>query len=330
MAWESVMAKQRVVLIGGTGFLLGYVAERYAAQGDEVILFDNNQQHQMPAYTTALLDKRKNVTFVQGDVTKKKDVEKVVEGADLVYNFAALMGTSSRFLQEVRTTEVNVIGMLHACQAALDAKVKYLVYPPRPVLTSWLTPYIITKTAATQFVQMYHEVYGLPTVGLLIGNCFGPRERAVLEAHPLKPGEGRKMMATFIEAALKGEPLPVMGDGKQSSDFVFVDDVVEACMRAPRPEAVGQIMEIGSGVDTPVIKVAQLIIELTGSKSQIKHVPLRTGEKKVHTRSDIALAKKLLGWQPKYSLREGLLRTIPWYAEQLGLPSPLLHAAASD
>lgn len=323
------MSNQRIVLIGGTGFILGYVAERYAAQGDDVVLFDNNQQHQMPAYTAALRDKHKNVRFVQGDVTRKEDVAKAVEGADIVYNFAALMGTSSRFLQEVRTTEVNIIGMLHACQAALDAQAKYFVYPPRPVLTSWLTPYIITKTAATQFTQMYHEVYGLPTVGLLIGNCYGPRERAVLEARPLRAGEGRKMMATFIEAALKGEPLPVMGDGEQSSDFVFVDDVVEACMRAPRPEAVGQIMEIGSGLDTPVIEVAKLIVELTGSKSQIKHVPLRTGEKKVHTRSDIALAGKLLGWKPKYTLREGLLRTIPWYAEQLGLPSPLLHTAES-
>ncbi len=324
------MQNRKVVLTGGTGFLLGYVAERHAEAGNEVVLFDNNQQHDMPAYTTELLARRKNVRFVQGDVTNKSDVEKVVKGADIVYHFAALMGTSSRFRQEVRTTEVNVIGMLHACQAALDAGVKYFVYPPRPVLTSWLTPYIITKTAATQFAQMYHAVYGLPTVGLLIGNCYGPRERAVLEKNTLRPGEGRKMMATFIEAALKNEPLPVMGDGEQSSDFVFVDDVVEACMQAPCDKARGQIMEIGSGIDTAVKKVAELIIELTGSKSQIKYIPLRTGEVKVHTRSDIALAKKLLDWQPKYSLREGLIRTIPWYAKQLGLKSPDMATRAAN
>lgn len=316
------MKTRKVVLTGGSGFILGYVGERYAEVSDEVVLFDNNQQHEMPKYTLDLLARHKNVRFVQGDITNKSDVEAVVKGAEVVYHFAALMGTSARFRQEVRTVEVNVLGMLHACQASLDAGVKYFVYPPRPILATWGTPYIITKTAATQFAQMYHNVYGLPTVGLLIANCFGPRERAVLEKNTLRPGEGRKMMATFIEAALKNEPLPVMGDGEQSSDFVFVDDVVDACMRAPRAEAIGQIMEIGTGVDTPVKEVAELIIELTGSKSQIKYIPLRTGEAKVHTRSDIALARKILGWEPKYSLREGLSRTIPWYAEQLGLECP--------
>jgi len=323
------MSNRKVVLTGGTGFILSYVAERYAAAGDEVVLFDNNQQHQMPAYTQDLLAKHKNVRFVQGDVTNKGDVKQLVKGAEIVYHFAALMGTSARFHQEVRTVEVNVLGMLHAAQASLDAGVKYFVYPPRPILATWLTPYIISKTAATQFAQMYHQVYGLPTVGLLIANCYGPRERAVLEKNTLHPGEGRKMMATFIEAALKHEPLPVMGDGEQSSDFVFVDDVVDACMRAPCGQAVGQIMDIGSGVDTPVRKVAELIISLTGSRSTIKYIPLRTGETKVHTKSDTAAAQRLLGWRPTVSLRDGLIRTIPWYAQQLGLPCPITVAAVA-
>lgn len=322
------MANRKIVLTGGTGFILSYVAERYAENGDEVVLFDNNQQHQMPQYTLDLLARRKNVRFVQGDISKKSDVEAVVKGAEIVYHFAALMGTSARFHQEVRTVEVNVLGMLHAAQASLDAGVKYFVYPPRPILAGWTTPYIISKTAATQFAQMYHSIYGLPTIGLLIANCYGPRERAVLEQNTLRPGEGRKMMATFIEAALKNEPLPVGGDGEQSSDFVFVDDVVDACMLAACDKAIGQVMDIGTGIATPVKKVAELIIELTGSKSKLKYIPLRTGETKVHTHSDIAAAKQYLGWTPHYSLREGLIRTIPWYAHQLGLKSPILHAAA--
>ena len=313
---------RKIVLTGGTGFILGYVAERYAAMGEEVVLFDNNQQHALPAYTQALLKGRDNVHLVVGDIADRKAVESVMKGADVVYHFAALMGTSARFRQEVRTAEVNVIGMLNACQAALDAGVKRFIYPPRPVLSTWLTPYIITKTAATQFAQMYHQVYGLPTVGLLIANCYGPRERAVLEANTLRPGEGRKMMATFIEAGLKGEPLPVMGDGEQSSDFVFVDDVVDACMKADCDAAVGAVMDIGSGVSTPVKDVAKLVIELTDGRSQIKFTPLRTGEAKVRTVSDVSAAKKLLGWAPRVSLREGLRRTIPWYAKQLGVKVP--------
>lgn len=321
------MSNRKIVLTGGTGFILSYVAERYAEMGDGVVLFDNNEQHRMPHYTRELLDRNKNVSFVQGDVCDKSAVENVIKGADIVYHFAALMGTSSRFKQEIRTVDVNVNGTLHVCQAALDTGVKYFVYPPRPMETGWLTPYIISKTAATQFTQMFHQVYGLRTVGLNIANCYGPRERAVLEANTLKPGEGRKMMATFIEAAIKNEPLPVMGDGEQSSDFVFIDDVVDACMKATTDAAVGQIMEIGTGIATSVKRVAELIIELTGSKSKIEFRPLRTGEVKISTKSDSAEAKKLIGWEMKTSLKDGLRKTIPWYAKELGLELPKTFAA---
>jgi UDP-glucose 4-epimerase len=314
---------RKVVLTGGTGLIMSHVAERYAELGDDVVLFDNQEQHSMYEETQKLLKEKKNVSFFAGDVRDKAALDGVFKGAEIVYHFAALMGTSSRFGQEVITTQVNVIGTINACQAALDAGVKYYVYPPRPALTVWLTPYIITKTASTQFTRMYHEIYGLPAIGLNIQNCYGPRERAVLEEKTLRPGEGRKMMATFIEAALKNEPLPVFGDGEQSSDFVYVDDIVEACMRAPKDVAVGMIMDAGSGINMPVKKVAELVIELCKSKSKIEYKPLRTGEVKVHTEADNTIIKKLLDWEPKYNLREGLERTIPYYAKKLGVPSPV-------
>lgn len=323
------MSSQRVVLTGGTGFIMSYVAERYAARGDQVILFDSVRHADLPDYTIDLLKNRSNVRFISGDITDAGQVREVIQGADIVYHFAALTGTAARFRQEVRTVEVNVVGTLNACQAALEAGVKYFIYSPRPALDAWLTPYTITMGAATRFVQMYHEVYGLPTVGMLIDNCYGPREPAVIEQNTLQPGEGRKMIPTFIEAALRGDPLPVFGDGHQCSDFIFVDQAVDALMKAPVPQAVGHIFEIGNGVDTPVNRVAELILELTGSDSEIVHLPMRTGERKVHTRSDIALARDLLGWEPKYSLREGLKRTIPWYAKQLGLKKPARPAANS-
>ncbi len=317
------MIQGKVVLTGGTGLIMSNVAERYAANGNEVVIFDNQQQHAMYEETQKLIKEKENVRFVEGDIRDPKAMAEVAKGAEVFYHFAALMGTSSRFKQEVITTEVNVIGTINACQAALDAGVKYYVYPPRPALSVWMTPYIITKTAGTQFTRMYNQIYGLPTIGLNIQNCYGPRERAVLEANSYKPGEGRKMMATFIEAALLGEPLPVMGDGEQASDFVFIDDIVDACMKAPCDKAVGKIMDAGTGVATQVKKVAELIIELTGSKSEIKYVPLRTGEVKVETKADLATIKEALDWEPKYDLVEGLKRTIPYYAKRLGVPSPI-------
>jgi nucleoside-diphosphate-sugar epimerase len=319
---EAPVLKGKIVLLGGTGFIMSRVAERYAENGNAVLIFDNGREHEMYEETRQLLAARRNVTYVQGDIRDRRALDEAVRGAEAVYQFAALMGTSARFRQEVYTVEVNVIGMLHACQAALEAGVKYFVHPPRPALSGWLTPYIISKTASTQFTQMYHDVYGLPTVGLLIHNCYGPRERAILNPDTLRPGEGRKFVATAILAALRGEPIPIFGDGEQSSDFVYVDDCVEACLAAPAEAAIGTTVEIGTGVGARVIDVAETILRLCGSTAGVRFLPMRTGEEKVHTRADLTAARRLLGWEPRTSLEEGLRKTIPYYARLLGVPPP--------
>jgi len=318
------MTEGKIVITGGSGFIMSHVAEQFVEIGKEVILFDNNEQHAFYKETKDLLKKKKNVKFVQGDVRDKAAVSAIVKDAEIVYHFAALMGTSSRFKEwEIPTVEVNVIGTINVLQASLSAGVKYFVYPPRPALVVWQTPYIISKTAQTLFTQMYNKIYGLPTIGLNIGNCYGPRERAILNPNPLRPHEGRKLIASSIIAALKNEPIIVFGDGEQSSDFVYVDDVVEACMRAPRDSAVGQVCDIGAGESTPINRVVEVIIELTGTKSKIERLPLRTGEVKLHTKADLTKAKRYLDWEPKTDLRDGLRKTIPYYAKLLRVQSPV-------
>ena len=318
------MEEGKIVITGGSGFIMSHVAERYDEMGKDVVLFDNNQQHALYQETQELLNKKKNVKFVQGDTRDRAAVDALVKDAEIVYHFAALMGTSSRFKEwEIPTVEVNVIGTINVLQASLNSGVKYFVHPPRPALAVWQTPYIISKTAQTLFTQMYNTIYGLPTIGLNIANCYGPRERGVLNPNPLRPHEGRKMVASNITAALKNEALVVFGDGEQSSDFVFIDDIVDACMRAPRDTAIGQVCDLGTGVNLPVKKVAEMIIELTKSKSKIEYFPLRTGEVKVHTKADLTNAKKYLDWEPKTSLEEGLKKTIPYYAKQVGVKSPV-------
>jgi UDP-glucose 4-epimerase len=312
----------KIVITGGSGFIMSHVAERLAETGREVVLFDNNEQHSLYEETKTLLARKKNLRFVQGDVRNKAVLEKLLRNAETVYHFAALMGTSSRFKEwEIPTVEVNVLGTIHVLQASLKAGVKYFIHPPRPPLAVWLTPYIISKTAQTLFTQMYHHVYGLPTIGLNIQNCYGPRERAILNPNPLRAHEGRKLIASTILAALKNEPVIVFGDGEQSSDFVYIDDVVEACLKAPRDSSVGQVLDIGTGTSTPVNQVVELILKLTRSRSRIEHLPLRTGEAKLHTKADPTHAKKYLGWEPKTELVEGLKKTIPYYADLLGAKS---------
>ena len=318
------MKEGKVVITGGSGFIMSHVAERLVEIGKDVTLFDNNEQHAVYEETQELLKTEKNVKFVQGDVRDRAAVDTLVKDAEIVYHFAALIGTSSRFKEwEIPTVEVNVIGTINVLQASLNAGVRYFVHPPRPALAAWQTPYIISKTTQTLFTQMYRTIYGLPTIGLNIANCYGPRERAVLNTNPLRLHEGRKMVASNIIAALKNEPVIVFGDGKQSSDFVYVDDIVECCLRAPRDSAIGQVIDLGTGISTPVRRVAELIIELTRSNSKIEYVPMRTGEVKSHTKADLTNAKKYLDWEPKVRLEEGLKKTIPYYANLLGLKSPV-------
>ena len=317
------MKEGKVVITGGTGFLMSHVSEKLAEQGKEIVLFDNNEQHALPEYIKEFLNKRKNVTYIQGDTRDKAAVDAAIKDAEIVYHFAALMGTASRFKEwQIPTVEVNIIGTINVLEASLNAGVKYYIHPPRPALAVWLTPYIISKTAQTLFTQMYHVVYGLPTIGHNIANAYGPRERPILNPNPSRPHEGRKFIASSIIAALKNEPVIVFGDGEQSSDFVYIDDVVEALLTL-KESAIGQVVDIGTGISTPVKDVAALIIKLTNSKSKIEYLPMRTGEAKLHTKSDLANAKKYLSWEPKTSLDEGLRKTIPYYAKLLGVKSPV-------
>lgn len=310
--------EQNVFITGGAGFIMSHVAEKLADMGKKIVLFDNLKEHDMYEEMESLLS-RDNVTLIQGDIRDKTAVEEAMKGAEVVYHFAAVMGTSARFKFEIPTVEVNVIGTLHVLNAALENNVRYFIHPPRPPLTQWLTPYIISKIAQAQFTELYHRTYGLPVVGLNIANCYGPRERSVLNANSFKPREGKKLVATCIIAALKNEPLPIFGDGEQASDFVFIDDVVDACLKAISEPAIGKTFEIGTGISTTVNRVAELIIELTGSKSRIEYLPMRTGEVKLSTVSDPSEAKKYIEWEPKIDLREGLKRTIPYYANLYGI-----------
>lgn len=314
--------EQNVFVTGGAGFIMSHVSERLAEMGKNLVLFDNLKEHDMNEDMKALIQK-KNVKFIQGDIRDKDAVAEAMKNAEVVYHFAAVMGTSARFKLEIPTIEINVIGTLNVLNAALDAGVKYYVHPPRPALTQWLTPYIISKIAQTQFTELYHRTYGLQTIGLNIANCYGPRERSVLNPNTPKPGEGKKLVATCITAALKGEPLPVFGDGEQGADYVFIDDVVEACISAVGDHGIGKIYEIGTGVVSTVNQVAKTVIELTGSKSVIQYLPMRTGETKLTTVSDSTNAYKDFGWKAKHDLKAGMKKTIPYYAKLLGIKSPV-------
>lgn len=272
-------------------------------------------------YTTQLLERNSNVRYIKGDVRDKAAVESIIDDStEIVYHFAALLGTSSRFGEwQIPTIEVNVIGTINVLETSKNAGGKIFYSSPASGSCRVAHPYIISKNAQTLFTQMYNAVFGLPTVGYNIQNCYGPRERAVLNPNPLRPHEGKKFIASAVIAALRNEPVIPFGDGEQTSDFVYIDDVADALVIA----AIGKVMDIGTGISTPVKKIAEMIIDLTGSSSKIKYLPMRTGEVKVNTRADLTNARSYLAWKPSTSLGEGLSKTIHYYAGVLGMESPI-------
>lgn len=292
----------RVLVTGGGGFIASHLVDKLIKMGTNLTVLDNCYKHDLGEEIKIHFNKD-NFKFVKGDLRNRTLVETLLSDVDVVYHFASIVGTSVTIKDPILVTDVNVIGTLTMLEASLKKGVKYFIYPTTPDVP-WLNPYKITKATAEKFCQMFYETYGFKTVCLCLTNVYGPRER-------LKPFQ--KVVPTFIKNALLEKPLPVFGDGEQSADYIYVSDVVEACVLAPEDSAAGKVIPIGTGVSTTVNELARIIIRLTGSRSRIQHLPMRKGETKVHIKADVEKAVEYLGWKPTISLEEGLKKTIPYY-----------------
>lgn len=306
------MKHQNITVIGGAGFIASHLVDRLIDMGKNVTVVDSCFGHRLHGETKRYFG-RKNFQFVKGDIRDKELAKKVLSGADVVYHFASLVGTDATFDYPILATEVNVIGTLNMLQRALECGVKYFVYPATPDVP-WLNPYKITKEAGEKYCRMYYFTYGLKTVCLTLNNVYGPRERM---------GPFHKIIPTFVTNALLGKPLPIFGDGKQSADYVYVSDVVDAFTLAPQDRAVGKVITIGRGASNTVNEIARLVLKLTRSKSKLKYLPMRPGEVKLRIQTDTGPARKYLGWRAKTGLEEGLRKTIPYYAKLVKVRSPV-------
>jgi len=240
------------------------------------------------------------------DIRRPVDVWRAISRfkPDVIVHLVAMMGTSETFRDEILTTKVNVLGTLHVLEAARKIGAK-VIYASKPHL--WRNPYTITKSAAEEFVQMFHEAYGLETVVLRLYNVYGP-------------GLGlKKAIPIFITHALKNKTIHIYGNGKQSTDWIYLDDVLRAFQLAIREKnAVGQWMDIGTGTSISVNNIVKLILKLTGSKSKVEYLPMRVGEgPERYIKADISKATRLLGFRASVRVREGLQNTIEYWRTNL-------------
>jgi UDP-glucose 4-epimerase len=304
------MKDKRVIITGGAGFIGSNIAEELSTENEVIIIDDlssgrlQNIQH---------LTKRSDVSFIQGSITDLSLLQKAFDRADYIFHQAALASVAMSIQDPLRTNEVNILGTLNVLVAARDRRVKKVVfasscaiYGDTPTLPareemplSPLSPYAVTKATGEQYCSVFFQVFGLATACLRYFNVYGPRQDPKSEYAAVVP--------KFITAALSSRPLVIFGDGKQTRDFVFVKDVVSANILAAETHVTGAF-NIGSGRQTSVTDLANLVLKLTGRDVAPLYHPPKAGEIR-HSFADISRAREF-GYSPKHNLEEGIKKTI--------------------
>jgi len=308
----------KVVVTGGAGFIGSNLADELANRGKEVVILDDLSTGKID--NIGRLRRRENVRFVNGSVTDMELLKGVFKRAEVVYHLAAIPSVPRSIKEPVRSNEVNINGTLNVLVAARACGVRKVVYassssvygdtlelPKREEMNpNPLSPYAVTKLTGEYYCRVFQEVYGLETVSLRYFNVYGPRQDPLSEYAAVIP--------KFIQRALKGMPPVIYGDGNQTRDFTFVKDVVEGTIILAENEATG-VFNIGRGEQTSINHLARLVLEVTGQDLEPIHEKPRTGDVR-HSLADISRAKSY-GYNPKYSVKEGLKETVRWFGHEV-------------
>ena len=305
----------RYLITGGAGFIGSALARALLARGDRVRIIDD--------FSTG---KRENlaeiageVELIEGSILDESRLARAVEGVAVVFHEAAIASVPQSMAHPIENHAVNATGTLRVLGAALRAGVGRVVYaassaaygddPTLPKMEAMtpapISPYGASKLAGELYCQVYAAAFGLETVSLRYFNVFGPRQDPRSEYAAVIP--------KFITRALAGGTPVIFGDGSQSRDFCFIDNVVEANLKAAdAPGASGRTYNIACGTATTLNQVVALIGQALGRPVEARHDPERTGDIR-HSVADIAAARAGLGYTAAISFAEGLSRTISWY-----------------
>ncbi len=306
----------RTLVTGGAGFIGSFLCERLLAQGHEVICLDNFFTGRKRNIAPMLDNPRFEV--VRHDV-----VEPILLEVERIYHFACPASPVHYQFNPVKTVKTNVIGTLNMLGLAKRVRARILqastsevygdpaVHPQTEDYWGNVNPigirscYDEGKRVAETLCFDYHRQNGVDIRVIRIFNTYGPR---------MLIDDGR-VVSNFIVQALRGEPLTLYGDGEQSRSFCFVDDLVDGIFRMMEGEHVGPV-NLGNPGEFTMRALAELVLSLTGSSSPILHLPLPADDP-TRRQPDIRRAREWLGWEPQVSLRDGLVKTIPYFDELL-------------
>lgn len=312
------------LVTGGAGFIGSNLVHALVRRGMQVRVLDD-----LSTGRSVNLEGLGDLEFVQGDVRDAEGVIAATRGCTVVFHQAAIPSVARSVADPVATNDVNVNGTLNVLMAARHAGVQRVVfassssvYGNAPILPAHedlpcrpISPYGVSKLAGERYLQAFWESYGLPTVALRYFNVFGIRQNPRAEYAAVVP--------RFVAASLGGTPATIFGDGEQARDFTFVEDVVQANLRAAEssPDAWGQAFNVAYGRRHSVNELhASVEAAVGGEIVPPVYEPARVGDVR-ESHAAIAAAERVLGYSPQHDLDDGVRRTVDWYRDQreLGL-----------
>ncbi len=296
-----------VLVTGGSGFIGRHVVKRLVEKGFKVKVFD-------------LVEPPLEVPFEKGDVRDYNRLKEAVSGSDYVIHLAAIVSAVEAMERPYDTLETNVIGtfnvaeacrrnvtekLIYASSVAVYGEPKYLpIDEEHPLNPTNL--YGATKLSGEAIIAGYHGNYGLRYISLRFFNVYGPY---------MRPSPYSGVIPAFLSRIKEGMPLKIEGDGKQTRDFVYVEDVTESILRSIESEEVGPF-NIGTGRDISIIELANLLFKITGRETGLTFTGPRPGDIR-RSRADISKAMSQLKWMPRFSVEDGLRLTSKWFFKNI-------------
>lgn len=321
---------QHIILItGGAGFIGSNLSEYFLGLGHKVVCLDNfstGHRHNLKDFIS-----NPNFRLIEGDIRNFADCTSAVEGVDYVLHQAALGSVPRSINDPITTNDVNVSGFLNMLTASRDAKVKRFIYAAssstygdsqglpkvEDVIGKPLSPYAITKYVNELYAEIFSKTYGLETIGLRYFNVFGRKQDP--------NGAYAAVIPKFVMQLMKYESPVINGDGNYSRDFTYIDNVIQMnglAMTSQNPEAINTVYNTAFGDRNTLNDLVGYLKEyLAAFDSKISDVEIVYGANRAgdipHSLASIDKAKKMLGYDPKYSLQEGLKEAVSWYWKNL-------------
>ncbi len=305
----------RYLVTGGAGFIGSNIVDELLRRGHQVVVLDDLSSGK----EENLAGVRGKIDFRAGSIIDLATVQSACQGMDYVIHLAARTSVPKSVKNPIESNSVNIDGTLNVLVAARDAKVRRFVFaasssaygetPTLPKVETMrpepISPYGVTKFVGELYAQVFGRVYGLENACLRYFNVFGPRQ------DPSSQYSG--VLSRFMLAILKGEPPTIYGDGEQTRDFTYIDNIVDVTLRAcESAQASGKVYNGGTSARISLNEVVKLLGKITGKAIKPAYDPPRNGDIR-DSQADISLAHKELGYKPIVQFEEGLKRTWDWY-----------------